>query len=79
MATEVNIKQQIYQLIERLPVERLPSLYQFLTWLLQPTKPTPQSSTVPIYQVHQHAVETGVRDLAENHDHYLHGTSQNDE
>jgi hypothetical protein len=79
MTTDVNIKQQIYQLIELIPVERLPTVQRFLVWLLQPTKTPPRLSTAPIYQVHQYAVDTGIPDLAEHHDHYLYGVSQDNE
>jgi hypothetical protein len=31
-----------------------------------------------IYQVHQHAVDTGISDLAAQHDHYLYGVNKED-
>ncbi len=78
MATDTKIKQQIYQLIELLPVEQLPKLLHFLKSLLQPNQPSSTPNTAPIYQVHEHALDTGISDLAAQHDHYLYGTSKND-
>lgn len=78
MAIETKIKQQIYQMIETLPVEKLPDLLRFLKDLLQPGKSSSNANVAPIYQVHQHAIDTGVPDLASQHDHYLYGTNKND-
>jgi hypothetical protein len=79
MTTDVNIKQQIYQLIELIPVERLPAVLGFLRRLSQPMTPPPPPSAAPIYQVHRYAVDTGIPDLAENHDHYLYSVNHADE
>lgn len=76
MATDTKIKQQIYQIIESLPVERLPNLLRFLRYLLQSPGPIPPHHPAPIYQVHHHAVDTGIPDLAAQHDHYLYGVSK---
>lgn len=32
----------------------------------------------PLYTIHEHAISTGVADLAEEHDHYLYGTPKHD-
>jgi hypothetical protein len=74
MTTDTKIKQQIYQIIESLPVERLPDLLRFLKSLTQPIK----SSPPPIYQIHENAVDTGITDLAAQHDHYLYGVGKDD-
>jgi hypothetical protein len=78
MMTDTKIKQQIYQMIESLPVERLLDLLRFLKYLRQPVKSSPPSSLPPIYQIHQHAVDAGIPDLAAQHDHYLYGVSKGD-
>jgi len=78
MTTETNVKKQIYQIIEALPGERLPDLLRFLKQFLQLTKSEANTTATPIYQIHQHAVDTGVPDLAAQHDHYLYGTSKHD-
>jgi hypothetical protein len=78
MATETNVKKQIYQIIESLPGERLPDLLRVLKQFLQLTKSETTTNATSIYQIHQHAVDTGVPDLAAQHDHYLYGTSKHD-
>ena len=78
MTTDANIKQQIYQLIEMLPVERLPELQRFLKSLMSADDITAPDQPAPIYELHQHAVDTGITDLAANHDHYLYGVSKED-
>jgi hypothetical protein len=78
MTTETNVKKQIYQIIETLPVERLPTLLHFLRQFLQVTPSETTANVAPIYQIHQHAVDTGIPDLAAQHDHYLYGTSKHD-
>jgi hypothetical protein len=78
MAADTKIKQQIYQMIERLPVEKLPELLSFLKSLLQPSTGNLADGPAPIYQVHSHAVDTGIPDLAAQHDHYLYGMSRED-
>lgn len=77
MTTETNVKKQIYQIIESLPVERLPDLLHFLKQFLQLTK-SEATDAAPIYQIHHHAVDTGIPDLATQHDHYLYGMSKHD-
>lgn len=78
MTTETKLKQQIYQIIESLPVERLPELLRFLKQFLQRTTAEPTADAAPIYQIHHHAIDTGLSDLAAQHDHYLYGTDKND-
>lgn len=78
MTTDTKIKQQIYQIIESLPVERLPDLLRFLKYLTQPVKSSPSPSPPPVYQIHENAVDTGITDLAAQHDHYLYGVSKDD-
>lgn len=77
MTTEINVKKQIYQIIETLPVERLPDLLNFLRQFLQPSKPEKRSNIAPIYQIHHQAVDTGIPNLAAQHDRYLYGTDKN--
>ena len=79
LTTETNIKNQIYHIIESLPIERLPDLLHLLRKFLQPTTRSETNANVaPIYQIHHHAVDTGIPDLAAQHDHYLYGTNKHD-
>ncbi len=79
MTTKTILKQQIYQIIESLSMEHLSRLHHFLRTLLQPKPVTPTMKVAPIYQLHHHAVDTGITDLAENHDHYLYGADRQDD
>ncbi len=78
MSTELNVKNQIYQIIDSLPIERLPDLLRLLRQFLKPIKSETTANEAPIYQIHHHAVDTGIPDLAAQHDHYLYETSKND-
>ena len=78
MTTNTKIKQQIYQLIETLPVERLPALLRFLKSLASSEDLSSPDQPAPIYKIHQHAVDTGISDLAANHGHYLYGVNKED-
>jgi hypothetical protein len=73
MTTNTEIKQQIYQLIETLPVERLPVLLRFLKSLASSEDLASPDQVAPVYQFHQHAVDTGISDLAANHGHSFTG------
>lgn len=77
MTTTTSIKQQIYQLIESLPVEQLPEVLDFVTDLTS-MKVEPPAPIAPIYHIHHYAVDTGISDLAAQHDHYLYGVDKND-
>ncbi len=77
MTTDISVKNQIYQIIETLPIERLPDLLQMVKNFLKPAK-SESIANAPIYEIHQHAVDTGIPDLAAQHDHYLYGTSKHE-
>ena len=81
MTTDVETKEQIYQMIERLPGERLPELLRLLGQFSHPAKlDSPADAIIPpIYRVSQYAVDTGIPDLAAQHDHYLYGTEKHDD
>jgi len=56
----------LHQAVDRLGPEQLEQLQAFLSHL-EP------SGVLSIYRIQEHAVDAGVDDLAENHDHYLYG------
>ncbi len=76
MTTETTAKNQIYQIIDSIPMERLPDLLRMIRQFMQAVKSEPTVKVAPIYQIHQHAVDTGISDLAAQHDHYLYGTAR---
>jgi hypothetical protein len=49
-----------------------------LAQLWQYLKTLTQKPVAPIYQAHGYAVATGVRDLADQHEHYLYGQEKRD-
>ena len=81
MTTNLKTKQQIYQMIELLPGEWLPELLRLLRQLSQPAKSdlSVDADVSPIYQIAEYAVDTGISDLAAQHDHYLYGVGKIDE
>ncbi len=76
MTSETTAKNQIYQIIESIPMERLPDLLCMIRQFMQSVKSGPTANAAPIYQIHHHAVDTGISDLAAQHDHYLYGTAK---
>lgn len=70
-------REQIYKVVDALPEERLPELLHFLEGLVKARETLP-ADAVPLYQVHRHAISTGVPDLAHQHDHYLYGLEKRD-
>lgn len=77
----MNIQQQLYHEIETLPLdaqEKILKMVHFLrTEILTPVKAKPrkkQSSTLADLDLL--AVDTGINDLASQHDHYLYGVSK---
>ena len=71
MSTTVPTKAEIRRAIERLRPDQLARLWQFLQRLGQETK-------APVYRIHEHAISTGISDLAERHDDYLYGQKEPD-
>jgi hypothetical protein len=76
MPVELSVKHQIYQTIDALPTEQLPELLHLLKQFIEAVKPEAAPPVAPIYQIHQQAIDTGLTDLAAQHDHYLYGTAK---
>jgi hypothetical protein len=59
-----TMRKEILEMLDRLTPEQLETIRQFVT----------QISEAPVsglYALHEHAISTGVPDLAEQHDRYL--------
>ena len=69
--SSVSMRTQILQTIDQLGPDQLAQLWEYLKSLNRET-------VAPIYHVHEQAISTGVRDLAEQHDHYLYGQDKRD-
>ena len=62
----VSVRTQILQTIDQLGPDQLAQLWEYL-------KSLNREAVAPIYRIHEQAISTGVRDLAEQHHHYLYG------
>lgn len=74
----MNIQQQLYQEIEALPMdaqEKILKMVHFLkTEILTPVKSKPKKKPLAtLADLDSLAVDTGINDLAAQHDHYLYG------
>lgn len=72
MAVTVPPRTQIHKVIDQLRPEQLARLWEFVEHL------TADADEAPLYRIHEQAVPTGVRDLADQHDHYLYGVEKHD-
>ena len=66
MSLSIPAKTQIHEAVDRLDAEQLAQLWECIQQLTQQT-------AVPLYHIHEQAVSTGIKDLANQHDHYLYG------
>jgi len=74
----MNIQQQLYHEIETLPMdaqEKILKMVHFLkTEILTPVKSKPKKKHLTtLADLDSLAVDTGINDLAVQHDHYLYG------
>ena len=74
----MNIQQQLYHEIETLPMdaqEKILKMVHFLkTEILTPVKSKPKKKLMAtLADLDSLAVDTGINDLAVQHDHYLYG------
>jgi hypothetical protein len=67
----VPTKDQLLEVIEHLRPDQLAQVWEYVTQLAE-------QPTAPIYQIHEKAAATGVKDLAQQHDHYLYGQDKHD-
>ncbi len=72
MSVSVSAKTRIAQALDGLDPEQLAQLWDYIQQLTQ--KPV-----APLYEIHEQAVSTGIKDLANQHDHYLYGSEKRDD
>jgi len=70
--SSVHTKSQIHEVIDKLRPEQLAQLWEYVEELVH-------EPAAPLYNVHEQAIPTGVRDLADQHNHYLHGVTKRDD
>jgi hypothetical protein len=71
MSTLISTTEQLHQAIDRLRPEQVAEVWAYVTQLAQ-------RPVAPIYRIHEYAVSTGVKDLADQHDHYLYSQEKHD-
>ena len=69
--TDLSIptKDHLLEVIEHLRPDQLLQVWEYVNQLAD-------QPVAPLYQIHEYAISTGVKDLAQQHDHYLYGQDQ---
>lgn len=78
MQTQTKYKDEIIKELQDMPVEDMPKLLEIIHYLKTGMKESKKKEKVrkgkdPLFGLRDIAVETGIKDLAEHHDHYLYG------
>lgn len=71
MSALISTTEQLQQVIDHLRPEQVAEVWEYVTQLAQ-------RPVAPIYRIHEYATSTGVKDLADQHDHYLYGQEKHD-
>jgi len=84
MPTKHNYKKRIIDELRDLPDEDMPKLLDIIHYLKEGIlsdrkKKETKESSESLLNLEDIAVETGISDLAEHHDHYLYGVPKKDE
>ncbi len=78
MGTQTKYKDEIIKELQDMPAEDMPKLLEIIHYLKTGMKESKKKEKVkkgkdPLFGLKDIAVETGIKDLAEHHDHYLYG------
>ncbi len=78
MRLQVKYKDEIIKELQDMPAEDMPKLLEIIHYLKTGMKESKKKEKVkkgkdPLFGLKDIAVETGIKDLAEHHDHYLYG------
>jgi len=81
MPSQTKYKDEIIKELQDIPDEDIPKLLEIIHYLKIGMKKSRKRLKVekgrdPLSDLRNIAVETGIRDLAEHHDHYLYGVSK---
>jgi hypothetical protein len=71
MSVQTSTKEQLHQVIDRLPPEQIEAVWEYVNQIAE-------QPVAPIYRIHEYAASTGVKDLADQHDHYLYSREKHD-
>jgi hypothetical protein len=78
MQIQTKYKDEIIKELQDMPAEDMPKLLEIIHYLKTGMKESKKKEKVkkgkdPLFGLRDIAVETGIKDLAEHHDHYLYG------
>ena len=81
MNPQTKYKDEIIKELQDIPDEDMPKLLEIVHYLKTGMKESRKKVRVkkgkdPLFDLRKVAVETGIKDLAEHHDHYLYGVSK---
>ena len=81
MKLQSKYKDELIKELQDVPEEDIPKLLEIVHYLKTGMKKSKKGVKVkkgkdPLFDLGSIAVETGIKDLAENHDYYLYGVSK---
>ena len=81
MQTQIKYKNSIIEELKDIPDEDMPKLLEIIHYIKTGLKESRKKVRVkkgkdPLFDLKDIAVETGIKDLAEHHDHYLYGVTK---
>jgi hypothetical protein len=81
MQAQTKYMKEILRELQDMPDEDMPKLLEIIHYLKAGIKESRKTAKVkkgrdPLFNLKDIAVETGIKDLAEHHDHYLYGVSK---
>jgi len=81
MQTQIKYKDRIIEELKDIPDEDMPKLLEIIHYIKTGLKESRKKVRVkkgkdPLFDLKDIAVETGIKDLAEHHDHYLYGVTK---
>ena len=81
MSSQIKYKDKIIKELQDIHDEDMPKLLEIIHYLKAGMKESRKKVRVkkgrdPLFDLRNIAVETGIKDLAEHHDHYLYGVSK---
>ena len=81
MQTQTKYKNRIIEELKDIPDEDMPKLLEIIHYIKTGLKENRKKVRVkkgkdPLFDLKDIAVETGIKDLAEHHEHYLYGVTK---
>jgi len=81
MIQQTKYKEEIIKELQDVPVEDMPKLIEIIRYLKAGIKKSRKRGKVkkkkePLLDLQDIVIETGIKDFAVHHDHYLYGTSK---